>query len=52
VTPEEAQKRFREEAPSIEVRLVDGVFSINTWCLDKEQVDVVRRRLGEVLRSA
>ena len=52
VAPEEAQKRFREEAPSIEVRLVDGVFSINTWCLDKEQVDVVRRRLGEVLRSA
>ena len=52
VTPEEAQKRFREGAPSIEIRLVDGVFSINTWCLDKEQVDVVRRRLGEVLRSA
>ncbi len=52
VTPEEAQKRFREGTPSIEIRLVDGVFSINTWCLDKEHVDVVRRRLGEVLRSA
>ena len=52
VTPEEAQERFREGAPSIEVRLVDGVFSINTWCLDKEHVPIVRRRLGEVLRSA
>ena len=50
-TPEEVQRRFREGNPSIETRLVDGVFSVNTWCLDPEHVPIVRRRLGEVLRS-
>jgi L-seryl-tRNA(Ser) seleniumtransferase len=49
ITPEEAQRQFREGSPSIETRLVDGVFSINTWCLDPDQVPIVRRRLGEVL---
>jgi len=51
LTPEDVQRRFREGSPSIETRLVDGVFSLNTWCLDPEQVPVVRRRLGEVLRN-
>jgi seryl-tRNA(Sec) selenium transferase len=49
ITPEEAQRQFREGSPSIETRLVDGVFSLNTWCLDPDQVPIVRRRLGEVL---
>ena len=51
LTPEDVQRRFREGKPSIETRLVDGVFSVNTWCLDPEHVPIVRRRLGEVLRS-
>ena len=51
LTPEDVQRRFREGNPSIETRLVDGVFSVNTWCLDPEHVPIVRRRLGEVLRS-
>lgn len=51
LTPEQVRRRLREGNPSIETRLVDGVFSINTWCLDPEQVPVVRRRVGEVLRG-
>ena len=51
ITPEQAQQAFHDGDPSIEVRLVDGVFSVNTWCLDPEHVPIVRRRLGEVLRS-
>ena len=50
-TPEEVQRRFREGNPSIETRLIDGVFSVTTWCLDPEHVPIVRRRLGEVLGS-
>jgi len=51
LTPEDVQRRLREGSPSIETRLVDGVFSVNTWCLDVGQIPVVRRRLGEILRS-
>ena len=51
LTPEQAQTLLREGEPSIETRLVDGVLAVNTWCLDPEHVPIVRRRLGEVLRS-
>ena len=51
LTPAEVQRRLREGNPSIETRLVDGVFSVNTWCLDPEHVAIVRRRVGEVLRG-
>lgn len=51
LTPEQVQRQLRESRPSIETRLIDGVFSVNTWCLDPEHVPIVRRRLGEVLRA-
>lgn len=51
ITPTEVQRRLRQGSPSVETRLVDGVFSINTWCLDPEHVAMVRRRLGQVLRG-
>lgn len=51
LTPEEVQRQLREGNPSIETRLIDGVFSINSWCLDADQVSTVRRRVGEVLRG-
>ncbi len=51
LTPEQARTQLREGDPSIETRLVDGVLSVNTWCLDPEQVPTVRRRVGEVLRG-
>jgi len=51
LAPVEVQTRLRDGSPSIETRLVDGVLMVNTWCLDADQVPVVRRRLGEVLRG-
>ena len=49
--PRKYNAGFERGNPSIETRLVDGVSSVNTWCLDPEHVPIVRRRVGEVLRG-
>jgi len=52
LTPAEAVEKFKGGEPSIEVRLVDGVFSINSWCMQPGEVEIVGRRLREILGEA
>ena len=55
LTPGEAKQRLREGAPVVEVHalsLTDGNLELTAWVLEADQVEIVGRRIREVLEAA
>jgi len=55
LTPGEAKQRLREGDPVVEVHslgLTDGHLELTAWVLEAEQVEIVGRRIREVLEAA
>ena len=55
LTPAEAKQRLREGTPVVEVHslgLTDGHLELTAWVLEADQVEIVGRRVREVLEAA
>jgi L-seryl-tRNA(Ser) seleniumtransferase len=55
LTPSEAKQRLREGVPVVEVHalsLTDGNLELTAWVLEADQVEIVGRRIREVLEAA